>query len=195
MITTKIYSIGDTPPSFELANSQSEMMNLKKIAENKRIILVFYRGWWWPFCRSQLAAFKQYHNNILNWNAHLLGVSVDSIAENKKLRMDLELPFEILSDENRQLINAWNIINKWERGGIPYPNLYILNEQTKIIFHSPDRLASRVDLSIILQFMKNYKNNPDYQFFNTTRKLQLASFWDLLMVVPRRLIKKNKQVK
>ena len=133
-----------------------------------------------------MAEFEKHYRKITDWHAKVFGISVDTVEENKKLKSDLSLSFEIISDKNRKVIKDWHILNTRERGGIAYPNLYILNSQREIIFHSSDRLASRADISIMLDFMIEYSKNPEHRFFNTTRKMQSITFKDFIMAFPRR---------
>ena len=188
MDPTMKLSVGSTVPDFTLLNSQEEIVALSQEVKKGRVVLVFYRGFWWPYCRRQLAELQQ---KSAEWKQHkvtIFGISVDSPTENSQLRKKMQISFEILSDAERKVIQQWNIVNRIERNGIPFPNVYVLNARREIIFHSRDRLASRVDSTPLLQFLEQHEKNPELRTKNRQFKTRWPTLSDIVLYLPRRIL-------
>jgi len=67
------------------------------------------------------------------------------------LRRDLRLPFPILSDSQRRVVQEWGIYNPDEKGGIAKPAVFILASGRMVRFVSVDEVASRVPAAEILR--------------------------------------------
>ncbi len=133
-----------------------------------------------------MAALKEHHSKIQEWGGEIYGVSVDTPEESLSLRKKLDLPFDLLSDQSREVITLLDILNAEERGGLAYPNIYILNEENEVIFHSSDKLATRTDPRAILEFIAKHAENPSHRKINSKRKLEGKSLGDLLLGYPRK---------
>ena len=124
------------------------------------------------------------------WKARkvtLFGVSVDTPSENASLRKNLKLSFAVLSDSERKVIREWNIMNRLERNGIAFPNVYVLDANREIIFHSRDRLASRVDSTPLLQFLEEHEKDAQTRTKNRTFTTRWPTLSDILLYIPRRI--------
>jgi len=98
-----------------------------------------------------------------------------------------KLTFSLWSDVDRKVITKWGILNSHEREGIAYPNVYILDASGKVIFHSADKKASRVDVQPMLQFLEAHKKDKSLTLSNAHRTRVMPSFMDLLLYLPRKL--------
>ncbi len=97
------------------------------------------------------------------------------------MREELDLYFEILADVDRATLSAWHILNTEERGGIPYPNVYVIDDQLEIVFHSPDKLASRVDSGPVLAFLAAHREDPALRVVNSERARFMPKAKELLL--------------
>lgn len=53
--------------------------------------------------------FREYHEAIENEGAVLLGISVDSPQSHQNFRLDLDLPYHLLSDEDKSVITLYGV--------------------------------------------------------------------------------------
>lgn len=116
----------------------------------------------------------------------VFGVSVDTPEETLKMREYLELPFEVLCDTKKDIVTEWGIFNSKEREGIAHPNVYVLNEERKIVFHSKDGIFSRAHISSLMEFLEKYEADPSYRLLNQKYRLELSSMKDMLLALPRK---------
>ena len=81
----------------------------------------------------------------------MVAVSVDAPQKSESVRRDLRLPFPILSDSKRRVVQEWGIYNPDEKGGIAKPAVFILAPGRMVRFVSVDQVASRVPAAEILR--------------------------------------------
>lgn len=81
-------------------------------------------------------------------------LSVDSPHRSAALHKKLDLPFELVCDPERKVVEAWQLLNPKEGGGIAYPAVYVIGADRKVQFRSLDRKASRVMPGPVLEFLR-----------------------------------------
>jgi AhpC/TSA family protein len=95
---------------------------------------------------------------------------VDSQEQSHALNRDLELPFQLLCDTGKKTTNLYQLLNPHEHGGIAYPAIFLIKKDGVIGYRSLDRTAQRVNLSEILEYLKELAQNPDHQMKSTSSK-------------------------
>lgn len=85
----------------------------------------------------------------------LVAVSVDEPGRSRALEEQLKLPFELLSDADREVVQAYGIFNREEKGGIAYPATFVLDRDRTVRFRSLDRTVTRVDPAALFAFLRN----------------------------------------
>ncbi len=83
----------------------------------------------------------------------LVALSVDPPEASRALATQLGLSFPLLCDTNREVVEAYGLFNRKEKGGIAYPATFVLTRERVVRFRSLDRLASRVDLGGLFAFL------------------------------------------
>ena len=75
----------------------------------------------------------------------------------------MKLLFTLLCDEDKHVIDLYQLRNPFEHGGIAYPATFIINSEGKICYRSLDGTANRVDLSDELLFLGKLHNDAGYK--------------------------------
>ena len=83
----------------------------------------------------------------------LVAVSVDTPDRSRALAVQLDLPFLLLSDPAREVVEAYGVFNRAEKGGIAYPATFVLDRDRTVRFRSLDRTAARVELNGLFAFL------------------------------------------
>ena len=83
----------------------------------------------------------------------LAAISVDPPERSRALEGQLGLPFPLLCDPSRAAVEAFDLLNEKEHGGIAYPATFVLDRDRTVRFRSLDRTASRVDLDALFAFL------------------------------------------
>jgi peroxiredoxin len=98
-----------------------------------------------------LAEYAELYPDLRAAGANMVAVSVDAPEKSESVRRDLRLPFPILSDSQRRVVQEWGIYNPDEKGGIAKPAVFILAPGRILRFVSVDQVASRVPAAEILR--------------------------------------------
>jgi peroxiredoxin len=126
--------VGDKAPDFTLENMDGQKVTLSEVYSKRNVVLVFYRGQWWPYCTQQLGELKGLLTPEEKNQVQILAVSVDSHDDSKKFVQKLkerftdDLDFPLLEDKDRRVINRYGIFNPNSKGW-PHPATYVLDKQ------------------------------------------------------------------
>jgi peroxiredoxin len=108
--------IGDDAPEFTvpLANGGVEAFTLSDGLDEAPIVLAFFPAAFTDTCTAELCAFRDRLAAFEDVGATVYGVSVDLPYTLNEFRARNELSFGLLSDERRDLIEAYGVIDRWE---------------------------------------------------------------------------------
>ncbi len=100
--------VGTKAPDFTLPDKRGNSVSLSDFL-GKKVVLYFYPKDNTPGCTRQACAFAVNHGSFADKNAVVIGVSRDSVASHLKFAEKYELPFVLLSDPERQAIEAYGV--------------------------------------------------------------------------------------
>ena len=100
--------IGTKAPDFTLPDKDGSPVSLHDFA-GKRVVLYFYPRDNTPGCTRQASAFAGTYEEFKVLGAVVIGVSRDSAASHQKFAEKYGLPFVLLSDPERQAIEAYGV--------------------------------------------------------------------------------------
>ena len=99
--------IGNTAPSFTLKNTSRENISLADYA-GKSVILAFYPGAFTGVCDTEMCSLQDNLSKLNDSNTSVIGISVDSPWSNAEFAKKYNLKFELLSDLDRKVIEAYD---------------------------------------------------------------------------------------
>ena len=100
--------VGTKAPLFSLPDKDGNIVNLADFL-GKKIVLYFYPRDNTPGCSRQACAFAAAYEGFKAENVAVIGVSKDSVASHRKFAEKYSLPFILLSDPERQAIEAYDV--------------------------------------------------------------------------------------
>lgn len=100
--------IGTKAPEFSLPDQNGEMKSLVDY-RGQKVILYFYPKDMTAGCTKQACAFSELYPQFREAGAVILGVSKDSVTSHKKFEEKYGLPFTLLSDTNKEVIQAYHV--------------------------------------------------------------------------------------
>ena len=100
--------VGTKAPSFTLPDQNGTDHSLEDY-RGRKVILYFYPKDMTAGCTKQACAFGELYPQFREKGAVILGVSRDSVASHKKFEEKYGLPFILLSDPDRKVIEAYDV--------------------------------------------------------------------------------------
>lgn len=101
-------TIGTPAPDFTLPDQNGTPHSLHDY-RGKKVILYFYPRDNTPGCTKQACGFAELLPQFAEKGAVVLGVSKDSVASHKKFEEKYGLPFPLLADPGRTVIEAYGV--------------------------------------------------------------------------------------
>jgi thioredoxin-dependent peroxiredoxin len=103
-----MFQIGDTAPDFELLNDEGQPTKLSAL-RGRRVVLFFYPKADTPGCTTQACGLRDNFPLFQEHNATVLGVSPDDVAALAKWRAKENLPYNLLSDPEHSVAEAYGV--------------------------------------------------------------------------------------
>lgn len=98
--------IGQQAPDFELLNQDGKPVKLSDF-RGQRVILFAYPKAGTSGCTTQACGFRDQFPQVTESNAVVLGISPDEPAAQKKWKDAENLPYDLLSDPDHAVLEAW----------------------------------------------------------------------------------------
>ena len=101
-------AIGTKAPDFTLPDQNGATHSLSDYL-GKKVILYFYPKDNTAGCTKQACGIGELYPQFLEKGAVILGVSKDSVASHKKFEEKYSLPFTLLSDPEKEVLQAYDV--------------------------------------------------------------------------------------
>lgn len=98
--------IGTEAPDFELPNQDKQLIRLSDYRGRKLVLFAFPKANT-SGCNLQACSFRDEFARFETVNAQVLGISSDSSEELKLWKAQKHLQFDLLSDPNHKVLDAW----------------------------------------------------------------------------------------
>jgi peroxiredoxin Q/BCP len=99
---------GDPARDFTAATSGGGTVTLKAL-RGKQVILYFYPKDDTPGCTKEACAFRDTHARLERKGVVVLGVSTDPVKSHDKFIAKFKLPFTLIADEDRKIVQAYGV--------------------------------------------------------------------------------------
>ncbi len=114
---------GDVAPKFTVATSGGGKISLADYL-GKNVILYFYPKDDTPGCTKEACAFRDEFVQFKKKGAVVLGVSPDSVKSHDKFVEKFKLPFTLLADEDKKIVEAYGVWGEKSFMGRKYLGVY-----------------------------------------------------------------------
>jgi len=102
-------NVGDTAPSFELADTELKIRNSDEF-KGKKIVLSFFVAASSPVCETELCTFRASLNEISDMGAQVIAISNDGPFANKAFAEKNNYNFPVLADYTSKTIRDYDIL-------------------------------------------------------------------------------------
>ena len=131
---------GEEAPDFTLEDLQGNPVTLSEARGKTATVVVFYRGYWCPFCARQLAELRSLAKG--NEQIRVLAISVDDHETTKKFIEKISsdgngsVNYTMLSDPDHKVIDRYGLHDPSYDGtkfdGIPHPAVYVIDKTGRV---------------------------------------------------------------
>lgn len=126
---------GDLAPDIQAKDQNGNSFQLSDL-KGKKVVLYFYPKDDTPGCTKQACNLRDNHSELLKAGYEVVGVSADSEAKHQKFISKYDLPFTLLADENKEVIEAYDAWGQKKFMGKEYMGIirktFVINEEGKI---------------------------------------------------------------
>lgn len=99
---------GDPAPEFSALNEKGEKVSLTDY-RGKKLVLFFYPQDNTPTCTKESCNLRDNYKELRRNGFEILGVSPDSVARHTRFKKKFNLPFSLLADTDRKIVNQYGV--------------------------------------------------------------------------------------
>lgn len=126
---------GDAAPEFSAKDQDGNVHELKDY-KGKKLVVFFYPKASTPGCTAEACNLRDNWEVFQEKGYEILGVSTDSARRQTNFKNKHELPFPLLADEEKEVINAFGVWGPKKFMGKEYDGIhrttFIIDEEGKI---------------------------------------------------------------
>ncbi len=147
--------ISSKAPDFKGKDQDGKEIRLKDLLKQGKVVLVFYRGEWCPYCNKWLSRLQDSLQLIKDKGATLIAVSPEKPGNISKTVEKTKAGYSVLYDEGAKIMKAYdvefevpeNTVTRYRNSGIdlsklntedgkylPVPAVYIIDKESTVIY-------------------------------------------------------------
>jgi peroxiredoxin len=108
-LTQQILPVGAKAPVFELPDHDGKIVSSTDLLANGRLVVIFFRGRWCPFCVGQMESMNLVIPAILDAGASLVAISPQTVQQSFFMRDQHKVRFSLLSDAGNQVARQFGL--------------------------------------------------------------------------------------
>jgi peroxiredoxin len=148
--------INSKAPDFKAKDQNGTDLNLKDLRKKGSVVILFYQGYWNPYCNKELIRFQDSLAFITARGAQLIAITPETTQSIAKTIEKTKASFPIISDKDMLLINSYHGsyeiddrtrmrykssgIDLFENNGqkdkarLPIPAVYVINKDGSVTY-------------------------------------------------------------
>ncbi|AXT59379.1 thioredoxin-dependent thiol peroxidase [Aquimarina sp. AD10] len=99
---------GDKAPEFSAVDQDGNTITLNDY-KGKKLVVFFYPKASTPGCTAEACNLRDHYQTFQNQGYEILGVSADSEKRQQNFKNKYELPYPLLADEDKSVIEAFGV--------------------------------------------------------------------------------------
>jgi peroxiredoxin Q/BCP len=131
----KHLKVGDNAPIFEGVDQENKHISLNDFS-GKKVAIYFYPKDSTPGCTAQACSLRDQYSELLSRGVQVIGVSADSVASHQKFAEKQTLPFPLIADTERKVIEQYGVWGPKKFMGKNYDGIhrmtFLIDENGKI---------------------------------------------------------------
>ena len=147
----KQLKVGDQIPSFSLSDENGKIFNSKDYVGKKILVIYFYPKDESPVCTKESCAFRDSYTDFEKTGAIVVGINDGSVESHKSFQENHQLPFFLLSDPNKQVVNLFGVKGKF---GMIGRETFVVDLSGKIVYTFDSFMKGTAHAENALDFVK-----------------------------------------
>ncbi len=168
---------GSIAPSFASNDQFDKLVDSKQLLKKGALVVMFYRGYWCPYCNRQMSHVADSMKMITDLGATVVAVTPEKGEYIDKMQKKTSASFSIIFDKDHEIMDDYMVT--WQMGktksffykfaginldkssgnkdrALPVPATYIIDQSGKIIggYFNEDH-TKRMAVSQIVEVLKN----------------------------------------
>jgi peroxiredoxin len=103
--------VGSKAPDFTLMNQDRQPVSLGDLLKNGPVVVAFFPGAFSSVCTNEMCTFRDSIATLGAAKGQVVGISTDTFFALKAWGDQQRLPFPLLSDYNKDVIRAYEVVN------------------------------------------------------------------------------------
>jgi len=132
----QLLTVGTQAPEFTTTDQDGKTRSLSDF-KGKKMLLYFYPKDNTPGCTKEACGFRDHFNEFRRLGVEILGVSIDAEKSHRSFVQKYELPFTLLADPDKRLVEMYGVWGEKKRYGRTYMGTnrvtYLIDEAGTII--------------------------------------------------------------
>lgn len=147
--------IGSRAPDFKAKDQDGNEVRLKDLLKKGKVVLVFYRGYWCPYCNRELSRLQDSLAQIQEKGATVVAVSPEKPENVKQTVEKTKAGYPVLYDEGMKIMKGYdveyeveeNTLARYRSSGLdieknngtngkflPVPAVYIIDKESTVTY-------------------------------------------------------------
>jgi len=122
---------GDLAPAIKATDEKGELITLEEY-KGKKVVLFFYPKDNTPGCTAEACDLRDNYSQFIEQGFEIIGVSADSEKSHSKFKTRFDLPFRLISDMDRKVLQDYGAWGEKKMYGKSFLGIkrktYIINE-------------------------------------------------------------------
>jgi peroxiredoxin Q/BCP len=131
---------GDKAPEFTAKDQNGKDVSLADF-KGKKVILYFYPKDDTPGCTAEACSFRDNYQSMLSRGFEVIGVSTDDEKSHKKFEKKFSLPFTLIADSDKSIVEAYGL---WVEKNM-YGKKYMGTARTTFIIDEEGVISKVID--------------------------------------------------
>ena len=128
--------VGDIAPDFTGLSGEGKPLRLHDFV-GRKVALYFYPKDNTPGCTAEACSIRDHWSEFEKEDIVVIGVSGDSVKSHQKFAAKYELPFSLLSDKEKEVMEAYGVWGEKKMYGKTFLGVkrttFLINESGKIV--------------------------------------------------------------
>jgi len=125
--------IGDKVPHFTAKDNEGNSFDSQNFVGQKPLVIYFYPKDDTQGCTAQACGFRDQYEDFKDLGAEVIGISSDSEKSHKKFAEKYELPFILLSDNDKTIRKMFGVESDFW-GLLPGRTTYVVDKSGVIVY-------------------------------------------------------------